>query len=450
MPNEFLTYREEPGPPPSRTVYARLSQTETAGDVSLQYLEAIDRGWLNDNMTKAANDVRALEEAPVSVIEINPEQESTIVLPNLPKFDEGEPADESPWYEIDLVDAPGDGVLGSVLHYGNLFLAPVRRWIRRLQEVPEQLATDIEGTVSLTPIPDATAGDIQNALAGVGTINGLAVYDVGQGNCNAALNLNQPRLYFDLGGGIMGHIGTFPAAMANLCFAQANTIVLSHWDWDHWSMGLRFRAHLPQPTSMTWIAPRQRLGHVHASVAASILRDGGMLLLWPNARVAGTITYVTPHVTQGQITLRKCVGRGRNHSGIAMEIADTGRSPPLLLTGDARYSVIPSALTTAYQAVVLPHHGADMRNRLVPVCAGGVQARCAYSYGHPNTFGHPTALARTTHQARHWTHGHGGMDRATANRTAAGLGHIGIYWNPAANVAMTCGPGHCSLNIQQA
>jgi hypothetical protein len=74
-----------------------------------------------------------------------------------------------------------------------------------------------------------------------------------RGSANAVLDLNGvPCMYADLGGGVIGHATSFPADFKRLCLTP--TIVLSHWDWDHWSSAGRF----PAAQTMTWIVQTNR------------------------------------------------------------------------------------------------------------------------------------------------------------------------------------------------
>jgi hypothetical protein len=61
-------------------------------------------------------------------------------------------------------------------------------------------------------------------------------------------------MYADLGGGVIGHATSFPADFKRLCLTRSPTIVLSHWDWDHWSSAGRF----PAAQTMTWIVQTNR------------------------------------------------------------------------------------------------------------------------------------------------------------------------------------------------
>lgn len=161
----------------------------------------------------------------------------------------------------------------------------------------------------------------------------VAVYDVGQGNANGICDgAETPLIYFDLGGGVTQNAATFPTALTDFCYARKPPVVLSHWDWDHWSAGARFNA----ASKLKWIVPNQWLGGVHATFAAGLYAAGN-LLVWP----AGLDS-----ISVGQVTILKYSGRGkgRNHTGLAIEVAGPNGQPPILLAGDARYSAIPGSL----------------------------------------------------------------------------------------------------------
>jgi hypothetical protein len=60
-----------------------------------------------------------------------------------------------------------------------------------------------------------------------------------QGASNAAVAAGVVWLYFDLGGAVNGNLGTFPPELRRFCFSTHPPVVLSHWDWDHWSSASR-------------------------------------------------------------------------------------------------------------------------------------------------------------------------------------------------------------------
>lgn len=275
-------------------------------------------------------------------------------------------------------------------------------------------------------------------------IDWVGVYDVGQGSAAALCDVDGvPMVYVDLGGGVMRNTGTFPQSLHDFCFTQSPPVILSHWDWDHWSSGTRFQ----QAANMKWIVPNQKLGAVHATFAATLATNSN-LLVWP-AKLSS--------VQSGQTEIIKCTGSGRNHSGLAVSVGGPQGDDPILLPGDARYAVIGSATSGKYTSVVVPHHGADMRNRAVPAGLGYQMSRAVYSCGISNTFCHPWPVTERDHDKHGWPHAAAGatnpVDRRTTRRGSNGLGHIGLTWKPAplptGHCKSLCGLNSCSLQLTQ-
>jgi hypothetical protein len=290
---------------------------------------------------------------------------------------------------------------------------------------------------------------VDAALAGVaGTqIEWAVVYDIGQGNAIGLCNeKGSVEAYSDLGGGVLGHAGTFPTALKNFCFTKTPPIILSHWDFDHWSSANRD----PQSLQLTWIAPRQSVGPTHVALMTSIISAGGRLLLVPNT---------LPAKWRGQLYLELCAGKGRNHSGIALTLSQKakGEGALMLFPGDARYPALPSfTATNDYLCVVAPHHGGDMRNRNVPYCANQPVSRLAYSYGQPNTYGHPAKVTRTDHDQagwHDWAVSPGVKPRyvrETVDRASGQPGHILLSWLICTTPPpLPCGGSYCQLQAQQ-
>jgi hypothetical protein len=111
----------------------------------------------------------------------------------------------------------------------------------------------------------------------------VAVLNIGVGNCNALYDGNGRIVaYFDFGFPNTPHHATAPLLQYAHCIHDDPLMVLSHWDWDHYSMARRVR----QAWNLRWVAPRQHIGSVATrEVYARIVNspDGGELHLWPAA-----------------------------------------------------------------------------------------------------------------------------------------------------------------------
>lgn len=228
----------------------------------------------------------------------------------------------------------------------------------------------------------------------------VAVYDVGQANCNAVIRANgRPLIYFDMGWPWSSTAA--PVQVPNLLRGNRAPVVLSHWDFDHWAFALQSRGRggkgvvvKPEALERNWIARKpelkaHRLGPTHIAFAIALLKVG-KLLLWPDA---------TKTLDATGLRLIACKPKGaalsdRNNTGLAMRVqhvGDTGLGD-VLLTGDADYASISNADSTALDGLtglVVPHHGgATITSPPVPAL---LHSPAVISAHERNTYGHPKA-----------------------------------------------------------
>ena len=423
-----------------KRVYARLDSAEPQVDgSSLLAFDAIDAYAIDDvsdlRLIRAVNPNSPIATASICAVTI---ASTDLATPSTPPDDSE--FDQGSWHQLDLDYENG----GPALVYASLGAIGRPAYVRRFQPVPDQKAADLSAAFSLDDYI-ASSMDIEAALSRVRTITHITVYDVGQGSASGLNSaIGAPELYFDFGGGVLVHKPTFPTALTGFCFSQNPTVVLSHWDWDHWSSADLFQAS----TQLTWIAPNQKLGAIHATFGALIVANG-KLLIWPTHLAAAQ-----NHT--GSVRIVRCTGAGRNHSGLAAEVHGPNGELPILLTGDARYSAIPGAQANRYSSIVVPHHGADMKLAAVPSCPTHPNGRLVYSCGQPNNFGHPRAITKQNHAAAGWVHNSvrsAGVARFTYHRWPHGLGHVAIGWKsgllgngmPCGATANASSSGTCAL-----
>ncbi len=427
-----------------RRAYGRLDRVE--GEKA--QFEIIDADWIDLLVLDPGGLADWKEEsieAPIAILEVTANDVTDDDDEEMPSFSivngsgfprELKPSPEQAWFEIELNEAGENAVFYSNLFAGgrpiglvdiNTLAAKLRRELDKAFAIDEYISTEDEILQSLAN------------LSAPSTIDWIVVYDVGQGSANGICDsIGMPLAYADLGGGVLGNQHTFDSRLSGMCFTNDPPIILSHWDWDHWSSGMRF----PKSHYMDWIAPLQPLGAVHSAFAHALGKNG-RLKVWPKHLQS---------LQAGQTTIRQCLGNGRNHSGLSVEVAGPRREPPILLPGDARYNVIPQALQTQWHAVVVPHHGADMRNAQVPLPASSTRSRAAYSCGQGNSFNHPSTVTEMAHDLQHWLHSSLGSTPAMEQRTdlernSTRLGHIGLGWRVGpTSMPMPC-PGQCSLDF---
>jgi hypothetical protein len=385
-----------------RRVYARVDESSTDRRGGQTFFDAVDADWLDEVGASEGG----LLTTPEAFEESRAHVSTLLVRRNTARHEEGAIA------EIHLDDRHADG---TAEHFLSLTSAPIARTVKRLDWVTGTDRKRVAAAGNLGAVQDATRDEIEEAL-GAYPIDAVGVYDVGQGNLNAAIVGDTPQTYFDFGGGCDANRDTFPRAFDGVCLHADPAIVLSHFHHDHWASVARF----PEVLGLDWIVPRQgpTLGFSHAVLIGAIRRDG-RVLVWPNEH---------EKLGRGQIEVHRCTGTHRNDSGLAMVISGPdGRR--VLLPADARYryiSVCPPEVTS----LVVAHHGGrtNAREDEIPRPDAEPSGRLVYSLGRPNTYGHALASPAAAH-ASVW----GDANLVTANRGNGDVGNVHLYWEPAAD-----------------
>jgi hypothetical protein len=371
--------------------------------------------WLNPSSKPhdplvVATSTRALERAGLERDVFEPPQ---CMLPGgraKPDYDSG------PWFEFEL-KAHGGMPVGV---YGDLIEdrwepAAVASW-RRLDPSESFVLDEYFSLKHVGAIDANELGTLQRRVKEEATW--ATVFDVGQGSCAALRDQYGGVLaYIDLGGGVMANAKTFPAGLRTFCFGREPYIVLSHWDWDHYSSARRD----PWAYQQKWIAPYQeRVGPVAIRHAADILAHHGQLQLWPLQSDAKPFP---DH--PGAVGIYRCQGTSRNDSGLAVTF-DLENGQRALFPGDADYAFLPPSIGSGARWLVATHHGAEMESLSAPAPAGQ-NGRLVYSYGKGNVWKHPRKAAFAAHEAGGWP-SHPGGKHATVRRTAlrknGGFGHV--------------------------
>lgn len=220
---------------------------------------------------------------------------------------------------------------------------------------------------------------------------GVAVYDVGQGSCQALVDEKHhiPLLYVDMGGGVLANLATFPADLRGLCFSNWPMVILSHWDWDHWSSAQRFRRAL----ETAWLAPPVPEKPIQRAFAAE-LAVRGRLIIWDSA--------APPKVETAVVRIERCTGRTVNDSGLAVTLlAGKLRRRNCLLPGDAAYKYVPSVVAQEkFSALCMTHHGGRLHSKSYPVAKRGAVA--VNSSGPRNSYKHPLFSTLKFHLELGW------------------------------------------------
>lgn len=343
--------------------------------------------------------------------------------PNDPGFDDAVGRLETEWVRFDGIDRAGPFLERGAQLYPGLFAEPISVIAqgRRLPTGAEGKA--LSDIFSLENLPTLSTSDAELAVARC-CADYLAVYDVGQGNANALLDRHLlPTLYYDHGAGVYRNRKSTPSKLL-FCYTQNPTIVLSHWDADHWAGAYASTIGGKTPAlQRDWMAPLQTVGPVHIAFAHDIATAGGNVFIYqPPKWTVGSSTAKTGQ----QIRFALGAGGDRNGTGIVMSIEAQLPSTSVgwLLTGDCDYRHFISHLSPSEPiAIVAPHHGADLHHLSVPPKpspASPSYRRLVYSFGRDNQHGrgqqvqhgqhlqfvrHPTVGGVDPHKKAGWDHG---------------------------------------------
>lgn len=344
------------------------------------------------------------------------------------------PRDEESWVSLELSDVVSDTPVDV---YGGLFGVPARAYLHAMPTAVPSGPLSI--LFDMTTWPDANHASLIQALRPQCALEALVCFDIGQGAASALLcQCGMPIYYFDTGCASGRNAPTAPASI-NFCTCSSPTVILSHWDTDHWAGAV---GHVGLLTR-SWIVPRQTISITHTVFANDILKAGGQILV-----VGYGAAPLTWSNSRQDYDLQRATGTGRNGSGLVLIVTDapTGRS--WVLTGDAGYDVIAQPAPADIAAMIVPHHGADMGAKSIPFGRmPNSYARLFYSFGPGNSHGpktppvrHPIAAAVTAHSGSGWGHGSwsaassalslaGGDVLATATHVVSHLGGGSAGWN---------------------
>lgn len=362
-------------------------------------LECVDAAWYRqfENADLAWLDI--YHDAPLAVLELRSY--------SLPAFSPDARPGDIAWFELGYEKSSPQEANGLV--YTSLFSQG--QPVKVNYHEPRYVGKSISGPLGFqgwskgdggrghgsSELPKVSDPDVRQAL--VARMNelsdvasaGVAVYDVGQGACQALVDeqWHIPLVYVDLGGGVLPNLATFPTDLRGLCFSHSPMVILSHWDWDHWSSAQRFR----QALESLWLAPPVPEPPIQRAFAAELARRG-KLVIWDRA--------APQKLEMGAVRIERCTGRTANDSGLAVTfLAGKLRRRNCLLPGDAAYKYVPSVVAEEkFTSICMSHHGGRLHSRTYPVAKRGAAA--VNSSGPRNSYKHPLFSTLKFHLDSGW------------------------------------------------
>lgn len=245
-------------------------------------------------------------------------------------------------------------------------------------------------------------------------IRRVEVANVGQGSCNLLYTPghdSDPAAVYDLGYGK----GKLAATSENDLIdkiAQAHSIIISHWDLDHYRYLLRNPQRILE-TSKYVTAPEfgSNTG-VSVRRAVRSIRDYRRRLIATNT---GDIPFYGAVVHNiDMYTTTTDAGRNKNDVGaITVSILDYNCNPLILMPGDASYAYVsdqqksgqnyPLQNSASLKYLVATHHGSTRNLVQIPQALNNhFFSAVMYSYGLNNRYGHSSATAQPFYQQSGW------------------------------------------------
>lgn len=348
------------------------------------------------------------------------------------------------WLEIQIGDKGADGIPAQYVSLATVEgqQEEVAVVIMSIQTAP--LALQQKLNLFFTPrLPrPSTEEELIEILSGVPALDiHVAVYDMGQANCNAIVDDNlHPVLFYDLGWPLQFNNHGIPKIKPNLFGCELTDyltpVILSHWDWDHWAYAMSSWTYdyarkvpiiswnnlalnrpwiVPQPFNISKLRPTT--AYFFSMLQISSYRGSPAMNMWPTK---------LQNINFNFATLVKCSSStllNENNSGLALLVKGWTRShidnykamhtgEVILLPGDADYSSIPSLYSPRpyFVGVVASHHGGKVTGYGTPLPS--VPKKMAISCGYRNTYNHPNTLSLSSYHGMGWK-----MDETRNRRT---------------------------------
>jgi hypothetical protein len=379
-------------------VYAAIEVPEPETDFSRVhpnesepvFLECVDTSWFHAQQSSESSKLWTdiYQSAPLSVLELT--------RYSLPAFPDGAGPGDIAWFEFGY--EPASGSDGDARIYTNLLSdgADVKISFHEPRPLgwqgkgPMGAQGWIEQAIAEQP-SSSNSRDITDRFAALSVAGGVAFYDVGQGACQAAVDqsMHLPQLYVDLGGGVLTNRKTFPEDFGGFCFTANPIVILSHWDWDHWSSAQRY----PEALNASWLTPPVPMKPIQQAFAAELYARGS-LHIWNHTWPATII--------EGPVTIERCTGRTANDSGLSVTLRQkTNGKRNCLLPGDAAYAHIPSVVAgESFSVLGMTHHGGRLHSAIYPKPKRSSSS--VLSVGPRNSYRHPLFSTIAAHLENGW------------------------------------------------
>jgi hypothetical protein len=301
---------------------------------------------------------------------------------------------EGDWFLITLGDQPGEPpawVLDASADYRGSLRRTNVIGLERLSRNDKSDSTRLLSLIAWCNVGPAALPSANITLPIGQAPLGVRILDVGHASCVAIHaqheQLNTVLGYYDVGGPVFFHHKSFPTAFDEQCRVPKKNgfVVLSHWDFDHYSLAV---TKLKSLQNLTWFAPDQAVGPNCARLQ-SLIKPRLNFIGAPSKAIAPGLRMVKGTASAGD----------RNNSGYALKVRL--KSGNILLTGDVGYDYIANGAKEDLIGLGITHHGGNGCEN--PPSPALLHAKAAVSYGNPNRYGHPVDKHLVDHDTKGWT-----------------------------------------------
>ena len=245
-------------------------------------------------------------------------------------------------------------------------------------------------------------------------VSRVEVANVGQGSCNLLYTLghnNRPAAVYDLGYGKGKLTGEAEENLINK-IVQAHSIVISHWDLDHYRYLLRNPQRILAVSKYVTAPVFGSNAGVSVKRAVRSIRDYHRRLIDANTGFVPFSGAVVCNIDMRTTTT--ATGRNKNNVGaLTVSLLDYNCNSLMLMPGDASYAHVPNQHkfgqynplqnSPSLKYLVATHHGSTRNIQPIPQpLQNNFFSAVMYSYGQNNRYGHSQTTAQPLYQQQGW------------------------------------------------
>lgn len=310
-----------------------------------------------------------------------------------------------------LVLLPGENVSATTIVPADPILSKALNWLFQLNEV-----ANTESTPSGWVMPEG--------LEVPPPVTSATMFNVRQGTFHVLSGGGGPALAVDMGGSSGSELSpTAIAGMASMAASPFTRVVMSHWDQDHWRAlagvyGLAVQRTnlvagpsiaITGVTVLNLVRAIAAWGPNHLCLVGSTISNAahqlGPALRAPTLPPVLAALNLPSNVVLARTTRQAVLDQASERNDCEAFVVRAGTASPLLMPGDASFSVIDPGVKAGVVNLEATHHGSSAS---IPVpadvpAAPGPNGLVLFSWAPRGTWNHGPNGSFAIYQARGWT-----------------------------------------------